>query len=93
MSAALSLTDQLKEKCLDLKERLLANNPTMPGLLREIHSTLKQYPEQVTLLAEEDIQLIVQGLMKQTGVEFATQAAKQSSKSIAKKIAEGTFEL
>lgn len=94
MSIPLTITQQLQERTESLKQALLANHPTMPGLLREIHQTLKQYPEQVTLLPEEEIQIIVQGLMKQTGVEFAAQASKPAAvKSFKAKLAAGTLEL
>lgn len=71
----------LKEKVAELSAALLAKHPTMPTLLREIHTTLSKYPEQVTLMSEEDIAVVVSGLKVQTGVEFATAAA--SSKSTA----------
>ena len=66
---------RLQEKCLELEAALLAKNPTMPTLLREIHTTLGKYPEQVTLMDEESIAIVVKGLMVQTGVEFAAAAA------------------
>lgn len=65
----------LREKVAELSAALLERHPRMPTLLREIHTTLSKYPEQVTLLAEEDIAIIVSGLKVQTGVEFATAAA------------------
>lgn len=71
----------LKEKVAELSAAILAKHPTMPGLLREIHTTLSKYPEQVTLMGEEEIAVVVNGLKVQTGVEFAAAAA--SSKSTA----------
>lgn len=56
----------------------------MPTLLREIHTTLLQQPENVTLLSEEEIKTIVNGLEVQTGV-FLTQAVM--TKPTAKKAA------
>ena len=70
------LAFELQEKVLKLKESLLAKHPSMPMLLREIHTTLRQYPENVTLASEEEIQIIVEGLMRQTGVEFALATSK-----------------
>lgn len=74
MNPAEQLSYQLREKVQELSGALLARHPTMPTLLREIHSTLSKYPEQVTLLGEDDIMIIVNGLKVQTGVEFATAA-------------------
>lgn len=66
----------LQEKVGELSAALLARHPKMPTLLREIHTTLSKYPEQVTLMSEEDIHQVVEGLKVQTGVEFAANASK-----------------
>ena len=59
----------------------------MPTLLREIHTTLRSYPEQVTLLSESEIQVIVSGLSVQTNVAFAASASKPAAaKSLTAKI-------
>ena len=50
--------EQLSEKVSALSEAILSRHPTMPTLLREIHTTLRSYPEQVTLLSESEIQVI-----------------------------------
>jgi hypothetical protein len=76
----------LKEKVASLQEALLSKHPRMPTLLQEIHKTLKQYPEQVTLLEEEEINIIVQGLEKQTGVELVQQTVKSAKSSATAKI-------
>lgn len=75
---------QLREKVLALSETILAKHPMMLTLLREIHTTLRQYPENVTLMTEEEIQIIVSGLKLQTNTEFV-QAAIGSGKSTAVK--------
>lgn len=76
------MTDQtaylLQEKVSELSAAILERHPRMPTLLREIHQTLGKYPEQVTLMSEEDIHVVVQGLMVQTGVEFAMTATKST---------------
>jgi len=78
---------ELKEKCAELSNLLLAKHPRMPVLLREIHTALRQQPENVTLLSEEDISIIVNGLKVQTGVEFAKSAtAGPGAKSAVAKI-------
>lgn len=87
MAEALSTAQQLQEKVASLKTALLDKHPQMPILLREIHSTLKKYPEQVTVLSEEEVAVIVSGLMKQTGTEFAVAAQKgPGNKSAVSKI-------
>ena len=80
-------SEQLSEKVSALSEAILGRHPTMPTLLREIHTTLRSYPEQVTLLSESEIQVIVSGLSVQTNVAFAASASKSAAaKSLASKI-------
>jgi len=77
----------LKEKVAELSSALLERHPKMPTLLREIHQTLSKYPEQVTLMNEDDIRVVVEGLKVQTGVEFAATVTKPTAaKSLAAKI-------
>lgn len=79
--------EQLSEKVSALSEAILGRHPTMPILLREIHTTLRSYPEQVTLLSESEIQVIVSGLSVQTNVAFAASASKPAAaKSLTAKI-------
>lgn len=78
----MNLSEQIKEKVLSLQEALLSQHPTMPTLLRDIWQTLKANPEQVTLLEEEDIGVIVNGLKLQAKQEIATVALKTKTKSI-----------
>ena len=79
--------EQLSEKVSSLSEAILGRHPTMPTLLREIHTTLRSYPEQVTLLSESEIQVIVSGLSVQTNVAFAASASKPAAaKSLTAKI-------
>jgi hypothetical protein len=78
---------ELREKVLQLSEAILDKHPKMPVLLREIHTTLRQYPEQVTLLDEEQIGIIVAGLQVQTNTAFAAAATKPAAaKSVTAKI-------
>jgi hypothetical protein len=79
----------LKEKVASLQQALLDKHPSMPTLLQEIHKAIQQQPEQVTLLAPEEIAIIVSGLEKQTGVELArvtVSSSKSKSQSLAKKL-------
>lgn len=74
--------EQLKESVESLKQALLAAHPTMPQLLQQIHRKLKEEPTIVTMLSEEEICTIVDGLKKQTLTTIATSTAKSKSKSL-----------
>lgn len=67
---------ETKSKIAELSEAILAAHPTMPMLLKQIHTNLKSDPEIVTLLDEEEIQIIVSGLKKQTQTELIQSALK-----------------
>jgi len=69
---------KLKEAIEDLKGKILDKHPMMPNLLREIHKTVQQYPEQVTLLSEEEIAVIIRGLETHSNVYLATKAVKNA---------------
>lgn len=73
------LGDQLRNSLLDLESALLDKHPRMPNLLREIHKALKEQPENVILLNDEEAMIIFSGLEKQTGVELNIQAGKKAS--------------
>ena len=64
----------IQTKLAELSAALLSAHPEMPIMLAKIHSALKADPEQVTLLSEDDIALVVQGLQKHTGVSLAATA-------------------
>lgn len=79
----MNISEQISEKLLQLDSALKSQHPTYPVLLREIHKTLKAYPENVTLLSDEEIGVLVNGLKRQTSTEIATVAIKNSkTKSI-----------
>ena len=78
----MNIADQIKEKVLALQEALLSQHPTMPSLLRDIHTNLKANPDVVTLLTEEEVGVIVNGLKRQTATEIATAALKTKTKSV-----------
>jgi len=80
----MNLTEQLKCNISELQESLLAQHPQMPTLLHTIWKALKENPDQVTLLEEEEIQIIVNGLKKQTSTEIAVAALKSSKKGTSK---------
>lgn len=70
---------EIKTKLDALQEALLSSHPTLPTLLRDIHRTLKSQPDQVTLMTEEEIHIVVQGLEKQTNTYIAASVTKASS--------------
>lgn len=74
---------EIKEKIAKLQETILASHPTLPVLLRQIHTQLRTDPELVSCLEEEEIGIIVNGLKKQTNTEIATAATKKSGTSTA----------
>lgn len=78
----MNLSEQLSEKILSLNNALESQHPSMPSLLQEIWKNLKANPDCVTLLTEEEIGVIVNGLKKQTATEIATVALKSKTKSL-----------
>lgn len=69
----------LKEKIAQLTDLILTAHPTLPVLLRQIHTQLRKDPELVTLLEEEEIGFIVNGLKKQTNTEIMTTVIKSAT--------------
>lgn len=63
---------EIQSKIQELQEAIHTAHPSMPGILREIHKKLKEDPEVVTLLEEEEICSIVSGLMIQTNVTLTS---------------------
>lgn len=70
---------QIQEEIAQLSEKLISAHPSMPILLRSIHRKLKEDPAVVTLLTEEDIEIIVRGLKLQTKVEISIASSKTSN--------------
>lgn len=67
---------EIKTKLEELEQALLAQHPTMPQILRDIHRTLKAQPDQVTLMSEEEINTVIRGLEKQTNSYIAASVSK-----------------
>ena len=80
---------QIQEKLAELEKSLLEKLPGMPTLLRSIHSGLKKDPHIVTILSEEECNILVKGLKKQTGTEIATTALKKGTKKAMNKMQVG----
>lgn len=70
---------EIHTKLQELQQALLDATPNMPTLLRDIHRTLKGQPEQVTLMSEDEIAIVVQGLQKQTNSNLAAATMKPST--------------
>jgi len=67
----------IKMKIAELQDMILTAHPRMPILLKDIHTLLKNDPDNVTLLSEEDIGIIVSGLKKQTMTEITAATLKK----------------
>jgi len=68
--------EQIQEKIITLGTMLEQELPGFPTSLRDIHKQLKADEEIVTLLSEEEIEVIVSGLSKQTKVHITESATK-----------------
>lgn len=69
----------IKAKLDELSAALLSSHPQIPTLLRDIRDTLKSFPEQVTLMTEDEINICVRGLEKQTNSYVAAAVVKPSA--------------
>ena len=75
-----SLPVDFQEKLASLQSAILERHPRMPGLLQEIHRALKLQPENVTLMSEDEIAIVVQGLQVQTQTSLIkTAVAKKAA--------------
>lgn len=75
----------LQEGIAKLQELILTAHPTLPVLLRTIHKQLRDDPELVTILSEEEIGIIINGLKVQTNTEIVTSTVKSSTTAKLKK--------
>ncbi len=66
------MSTQIQMQIAELESALLSAHPSLPTLLQQIHRAIKQDPEQVTLLTEDEIGVIVNGLKHQTQTAIAT---------------------
>jgi hypothetical protein len=82
----MNLAEQVNEKIASLADALTTAHPRMPLLLKEIHTHLRADPEIVTLLDEDQIQIVVKGLIKQTNTELAAAVLKSTKKVSMKNI-------
>lgn len=69
----------ISAKIKELQVAILSNHPQLPLQLREIHKNLKEDPAVVTLLREDEIRIIVNGLEKQTSTFIAASMTTKSA--------------
>lgn len=74
--------EQTRESVASLQNALLTAHPQMPVILRTVLQKLKNDPDVVTLMTEEEIGVIVSAAKKHTGVEIAAIAQKSKTKSL-----------
>jgi len=77
-------------KIVELDAALKSEHPTMPGLLREIFIKCKEDPDIITILSDEERNVIIEGCKKQAQVVITTAAVKGNKKKSPKSIAIGT---
>lgn len=74
-----SVAESCKIAIAGLQEKLIASSPEIPLVLREIHTILSVDPEVVTLLAPEEVGVIVSGLKKHMNVTLVEKVMKSKS--------------
>lgn len=71
---------EVQSNIQELQTALLDAHPEMPVLLRKIHSKLRDDPEIVTLLTEEEIAAVISGLQVQTNISLTQTKASGGAK-------------
>ena len=71
--------DKVLGRIADLRDALDQTLPNMPVILQEIHSSLREDPEIVTLLSEDEIATIVKGLEQYEDTVIVERATKKTS--------------
>jgi hypothetical protein len=93
MNATVEMSPELAALTMSIAEletKLLEQDPEMPNYLRKISLALLKHPELVHILRDEQRAVIIDGLMQQTGVEFAANEAKTAKRADSKKFAKHT---
>jgi len=70
----------MKHNIAQLEAALVAQMPEMPTMLRRIHTDLKQCPELLHLLDEEEVAKVVKALSMQSGVVIQAASEKSHAK-------------
>ena len=76
--------DQVKERCKELEQLILLDNPQYKLVLKDLHEKFRDVPELLYALNDEEIAKVVSGLEKFTGTEIAKVKVKEK---ISKKMA------
>lgn len=71
--------DRVLGRIEELKTALDDSLPNMPNILQDIHKSLRDDPEIVTLLSEEEISVIVKGLEKHEDTVIVAKSAKKKT--------------
>jgi hypothetical protein len=77
---------EVADKIAALDANLKSVHPLMPRLLQDIWDTLKKYPENVTILNEDEIERIVAGLEKLVDTDLAAITIKSATSSKKSKV-------
>ena len=67
----------IRTKILDLQQALEQRLPGMKNALADIYNSMKQDPELVTILSEEEIATVIRGLKQHANLEIPV--SKQTS--------------
>lgn len=75
----------LKLKMAELEAALLQELPEMRVILKDIHDALKEDPENVTILSDEERGIIIRGLKRSVNEEIAVSSSKKPTTAAAVK--------
>lgn len=82
--------EMVRLQVAELSTALIANHPTIPKILSDIHRMLLAFPECVTGLEEDEVAKIVEGLQHHTKIDLAqmtvTKAKSKSAKDALKNV-------
>lgn len=71
------LAEKIKFRCAELQQALEQEQPGYKTILQDIHEKIRETPELLYALKDEDIAVLVSGLEKHTGVVIAEKKAKE----------------
>lgn len=78
---------EVSDRIVELRDAIHSAHPKMPGLLQEIWKTTQSYPEQVTLLTEDQMEIIIAGLEKVVDTDLANITLKSATSGKKSKVA------
>lgn len=70
---------EISDRVTELQNAIHGAHPRMPGILQEIWKTLHSYPEQVSLLEEDQMRMIINGLEKVVDTDLANVTIKAAT--------------